>query len=259
VWALQPGYIPETGAHTRSLAGCCTIRAVTPPVLFIPGFMQPASAWAAVAEELEPPAALLEHREHSFEGRLSEIAADGAGALLAGYSLGARLALRAALREPGRYAGLVTIGVTAGIEDAAERAARAEADERLASWIEAAPIEDVVAVWERQPLFADQPETLVEQQRAGRLAQDPRELAQLLRTAGQGVLEPVWSDLLTFELPVLAIAGSRDDGYVRAANKIADLARNATAKIVENAGHAPQLQRPAEVAALIAAFRSNLA
>jgi 2-succinyl-6-hydroxy-2,4-cyclohexadiene-1-carboxylate synthase len=228
------------------------------PVLFIPGFIQPASAWAPVAERLDPPTTLLDHREHTFEGRLGEIAAAGAGGLLVGYSLGGRLALRAALRDPGRFAGLVTVGVTAGIEEAAERAARAEADERLASWIEAAPIEDVVAIWERQPLFADQSDALIEQQRAGRLAQDPVALARLLRTAGQGVLDPVWSDLLTFQLPFLAIAGSRDEGYVSAAKKMADTAPNARAQIVEHAGHAAQLQQPEEVASLVAAFRSNL-
>jgi 2-succinyl-6-hydroxy-2,4-cyclohexadiene-1-carboxylate synthase len=229
------------------------------PVLFVPGFMQPAGAWVPVAERLDPPTTLLDHREHSFEGRLAEIKAAGEGALLVGYSLGGRLALRAALRDPGRYAGLVTVGVTAGIEDPAERSARAEADERLASWIEAAPIEDVVAVWARQPLFADQSDALIERQRAGRLAQDPVALARLLRTAGQGVLEPVWSDLLTFELPLLAIAGGRDEGYVSAAKKIADTAPNARVQIVENAGHAAQLQQPEEVASLVAAFRSNLA
>jgi 2-succinyl-6-hydroxy-2,4-cyclohexadiene-1-carboxylate synthase len=229
------------------------------PVLLIPGFMQPASAWAPVAELLEPPVTLLDHREHSFEGRLAEIAAAGAEALLVGYSLGGRLALRAALRDRGRYSGVVTVGVTAGIEDPAERSARAQADDRLASWIEAAPIEDVVAVWERQPLFADQSDALVEQQRSGRLAQDPRALAMLLRTAGQGVLEPVWSHLLSFELPLLAIAGARDEGYASAARKIADIAPSARAQIVEHAGHAPQLEQPGVVASLIAAFRNDLA
>jgi 2-succinyl-6-hydroxy-2,4-cyclohexadiene-1-carboxylate synthase len=228
------------------------------PVLFIPGFMQPASAWAPVAERLGGEYTLLEHREHSFEGRLAEIAGAGAGALLVGYSLGGRVALRAALRDPERYAGLVTVGVTAGIEDPAERSARAEADERLASWIEAAPIEDVVAVWERQPLFADQAEALVEQQRPGRLVQDPRALALLLRTAGQGVLDPVWHELLTFQLPLLAGAGSRDEGYASVANKIAATAPHAKAQIVENAGHAVQLQQPAQLAAIVAAFRESL-
>ena len=227
-------------------------------MVFIPGFMQPAGAWAAVAKQLDSPTALLEHREHSFEGRLAEIAAAGEGALLVGYSLGGRLALRAALRDPARYAGLVTVGATAGIEEPATRTARAEADDRLASWIEAAPIEDVVAIWERQPLFADQSEPLVEEQRPGRLAQDPGALSQLLRTAGQGVLEPVWHELLTLELPVLAIAGARDEGYSSAAQKIASTAPNARAQIVADAGHAAHLQQPDEVAALIAAFRAGL-
>ena len=231
---------------------------MAPPVLLIPGFMQPAAAWAPVAEWLAPPTVLLDHREHTFEGRLGEIAAAGEDALLVGYSLGGRLALRAALRNPARYTGLVTVGATAGIEDPPERSARAEADDRLASWIEAAPIDDVVAVWERQPLFADQAETLVERQRPGRLAQDPVELASLLRSAGQGVLEPVWHQLLTLDLPVLALAGSRDEGYTRAAQKIADTAPRASAQIVEDAGHAPQLQQPERVATLIEEFRSNL-
>jgi len=228
---------------------------VAVPILFIPGFMQPASAWSPVADRLDEPTALLEHVQHWFEGRLAEIADAGEGAILAGYSLGGRLALRAALREPERYAGLVTVGATAGIEDPQARVARAEADERLASWVEAAPIEDVVAIWERQPLFADQSEQLIEDQRAGRLAQDPVELARLLRSAGQGVLEPVWPELLTFELPWLAIAGARDEGYSSAARKIAATAPNASARVVADAGHAAHLQQPEEVASLIADFR----
>jgi pimeloyl-ACP methyl ester carboxylesterase len=72
------------------------------------------------------------------------------------------------------------------------------------------------------------------------------------------VLEPVWHELLTLDLPVLAIAGSRDEGYSRAAHRIADMAPNAQARIVEEAGHAPQLQQPGEVASLIATLRSNL-
>ena len=178
-------------------------------VLFIPGFMQRGDAWRPVAELLGEryPSTLLDHREHSLSGRLGEIAAAGEGAVLVGYSLGGRLALRAAIADPARYRGLITVGATAGLDDPAQRSARAEADERLAAWMEAAPIEDIVALWERQPLFADQAEALVERQRAGRLSHDPRELAMMLRTAGQGVLEPVWGELLTLELPLLAVAG----------------------------------------------------
>jgi 2-succinyl-6-hydroxy-2,4-cyclohexadiene-1-carboxylate synthase len=230
-------------------------------VLFIPGFMQRGDAWRPVAELLPEryPSVTLEHEESSFEGRLREIAEAGAGRLLVGYSLGGRLGLRAALRDPERYLGVVTIGATAGIDEPSLRTARAEADERLAAWMEAASIEDIVGLWERQPLFADQSEALIEEQRPGRLAQRPRDLAMTLRTAGQGVLEPVWHELLRLDLPLLAIAGARDEGYVSAAKRMADTARRGRAEVVEEAGHAVQLQRPDEVARLIEELLGELA
>src|SRR3954470_21642887 len=88
-------------------------------VLFVPGFMQRGDAWRGVAELLPQryPSVLLEHREHTYEGRLDEIASAGEGAVLVGYSLGGRLVLRAALGDPSRYAGVVTVGATAGIEE----------------------------------------------------------------------------------------------------------------------------------------------
>jgi len=227
-----------------------------PAIVFVPGFMQPGAAWAAVAERLPEryPSVLLEHSEHTYEGRLEEIAAAGEGAVLCGYSLGGRLALRAALRDPARYAGLVTVGASAGIEAPATRAARAEADAKLASWMETQDIAQIVAVWERQPLFADQSDALLDEQRPGRLMQDPRALALLLRTAGQGALEPVWQELHSLGVPVLAVAGVLDERYCESARRIARSVPDGRAAVVELAGHAPQLQRPGEVASLLVDF-----
>ena len=181
-------------------------------ILLVPGFMQRGDAWEPLLERL-PGAQALDHSAHDYEGRLAEIAEAGEGALLCGYSLGGRLALRAALRDPGRYRGVVTIGASAGIEEPVARSTRAEADEKLAGWMEAMPITEIVSVWERQPLFADQGDALVEAQREGRLSHDPRELALLLRTAGQGTLDPVWHELEMLRPPLLAIAGVRDEPY----------------------------------------------
>ena len=80
----------------------------------------------------------------------------------------------------------------------------------------------------------------------------------MLRTAGQGVLEPVRHELLTFQLPLLAIAGARDEGYTAAAKRMAETAPRGQAAIVEEAGHATQLQRPDEVARLIEAFVAGI-
>jgi 2-succinyl-6-hydroxy-2,4-cyclohexadiene-1-carboxylate synthase len=228
----------------------------TTRVLFVPGFMQRGSAWAPVAELLPEryPSVLLDHREHSYVGRLGEIAAEGEGAVLCGYSLGGRLAIHAALREPARYAGLITLGASAGIEERAAREERARADEKIAAWMETASIGDVVAVWERQPLFADQSDALVEAQREGRLSHDPGELALLLRTAGQGKLNPVWYELGGLDLPWLALAGARDERYTAAARRIAHEAPNAHAEVVPDAGHAAQLQQPEAVERAIEQF-----
>jgi 2-succinyl-6-hydroxy-2,4-cyclohexadiene-1-carboxylate synthase len=229
-------------------------------VIFVPGFMQRGDAWAPVAELLPEryPSVLLDHEQHTLEGRLEEIAtAAGEGevpAALVGYSLGGRVALRAALQQPERYAALVTVGAGAGIDDAGARTARADADERMAAWMETTPIEDIVQIWERQPLFADQSDELVDAQAEGRLSHEPRDLALLMRTAGQGAMDPFWFDLGRLDLPVLALAGSRDNRYTAAARRIAREAPNASARVVAEAGHAAHLQQPAEVARLIAEF-----
>jgi 2-succinyl-6-hydroxy-2,4-cyclohexadiene-1-carboxylate synthase len=231
-----------------------------PSVLFVPGFMQPAEAWAEVAEQLPQryPSVLLRHAEHEREGRIAEIAAaaeevDG-DVVLCGYSLGGRLALNAAVRSPQRYAGVVVVGAAAGIQEPGERETRREADERLAAWMETQPIERIVGAWERQPLFADQSERLVEAQRPGRLSQDPRSLALLLRTAGQGAMPPIWGRLQTLDLPILALAGARDERYRRATRQIAAEAPQGYAAAIEHAGHAAHLQRPGEFADALLAF-----
>jgi 2-succinyl-6-hydroxy-2,4-cyclohexadiene-1-carboxylate synthase len=231
-------------------------------VLFIPGFMQRGDAWRPVAELLPEryPSTLLDHSEHSFEGRMREILKHAGGAdapVLAGYSLGGRLALRAALRSPESFSGVVLVGSTAGIEEGPLRVGRVEADEKLASWMEAMPIEDIVALWERQPLFADQVDALVEAQRAGRLAQDPRSLALLLRTAGQGALVPVWHELETMRPPLLAVAGARDELYARVAERMAETAPDGRVALIEAAGHAAHMQQPEAFARQMSGFLSR--
>jgi 2-succinyl-6-hydroxy-2,4-cyclohexadiene-1-carboxylate synthase len=226
-------------------------------VVFVPGFMQRGEAWAPVAGRVAEryPTLCLDFATHTLDERLAELrAAAPRGATVVGYSMGGRLALQLAAREPGRIGALVTVGSSAGIADPAERARRRAADEELADWIESASIEEVVARWETQPVFAGQPPELVAAQRPGRLAHRPHELAALLRSAGQGAVEPVWDELPKLDAPLLAIAGERDERYVTAAARLAELAPRARALTIPGAGHAAHLERPAAVAAAIEEF-----
>jgi 2-succinyl-6-hydroxy-2,4-cyclohexadiene-1-carboxylate synthase len=228
-----------------------------PLVIFVPGFMQRGEAWAPVAERVAKryPSACLDFRTHSFEARLGELReAAPPGSVAVGYSMGGRLALHLAVREPERFAGLVTVGASPGVDDPGERRRRREADGELAAWMERSTIEEVVARWERLPVFAGQPEDLVERQRRGRLSHDPRLLAHLLRSAGQGALPGIFDRLPRLPTPVLALAGERDERYLQAGRRIALLAPRGDTLPVMGAGHAAHLEQPETVARLVLEF-----
>lgn len=231
-----------------------------PDVVLVPGFMQGARSWDAVLERIgrRYSARAIEHAAHDLNGRLAEIeAAAPRGAALVGYSLGGRLALHAGLRaagDRGRYGALITLGASPGIENPSERAERRAADEALAAWIESSPIEDVVARWEDNPALGGQPPQLVAGQRADRLARDPADLAALLRSAGQGAMEPAWDQLEGLELPLLALAGERDHRYVEAATRMGVMAAAGRARFIEDAGHAAHLERPEAFSAALLDF-----
>jgi len=235
-------------------------KAERPEIVLVPGFMQGSRSWSAVLARISRSyrAVALEHQAHDFEGRLVEIeAATAAGAALVGYSLGGRLALHVALRaadEPGRFGALVTLGTSAGIEDPAERAERRASDDRLAAWIERSPIGAVVDRWEQTPALAGQPPEVVAAQRADRIAHDPARLAELLRSAGQGAVEPLWHRLPALQTPLLALAGDRDPRYAEAAERMRALAPHGRARTIPAAGHAAHLEQPDAFAAALLEF-----
>ena len=214
--------------------------------------MQHADTWSPIAAAVGEryPVRLVDFETWTFEERMGEI--HGEGCVVVGYSMGGRLALHGALRDA--FAGLVVVGASAGISDAAERRRREQADSELADWIEVHSIEEVVARWERNPVFASQSADLVDAQRAGRLAHAPADLARLLRSAGQGALDPIWDRLDSLEMPVLALAGEHDRTYRAASERIASLAPAGSTGVIPDAGHAAHLEQPDAVRDAILAF-----
>src|SRR5262249_62173637 len=76
---------------------------------------------------------------------------------LCGYSLGGRVALHVALAAPERVRRLLLLSTSAGIEDGLERGRRRASDRRLVAELERLPLEQFIARWNRQPLFAGDP------------------------------------------------------------------------------------------------------
>jgi 2-succinyl-6-hydroxy-2,4-cyclohexadiene-1-carboxylate synthase len=224
-----------------------------PRLVLVHGFTQTSACWGPVADALAEDHTVV-RVDAPGHGRSADIIAGlrGGARLIAdrghratylGYSMGARYCLHLALSNPELVDGLVLLGGTAGIEDPAERAARAADDERLATQIEHGGVDAFLDAWMQNPLFAGQtPEQAMLDVRRQNTAAG---LAMSLRQAGTGVQDPLWAKLERLSMPVLVLAGARDDKFTALGRRIADtIGDNATFAAVLAAGHAAHLERP---------------
>jgi 2-succinyl-6-hydroxy-2,4-cyclohexadiene-1-carboxylate synthase len=163
------------------------------------------------------------------------------------------MCLRLAADQPDLVRALVLVGASPGLADGAERAARVAADQALASAIERDGVAAFLDRWLAQPLFATLPAEAAG--RAERLANPPEGLAAALRQLGTGAQAPLWDRLDGLGMPVLLIAGALDAKFADLAGRMAAaIGPGARVELVEGAGHAAHLERPAEVAGLVARF-----
>ena len=222
-------------------------------VVLVHGFTQTRRSWDVVAGALA-----LRHDVVALDapghGELSDVGLDlwqgarlvaqqGGRAAYAGYSMGGRLCLHVALAHPDFVEALVLVGATAGIRDEIERDRRRRDDEARAARIERDGVDGFLDEWLAQPLFASLP-------REARGLDDRRTntaagLAASLRLAGTGAQEPLWDRLAELEMPVLLVAGERDEKFTALAHEMEQaIGGNARVALVAGAGHAAHLERP---------------
>lgn len=170
--------------------------------------------------------------------------------MLAGYSMGGRIALHVALEAPERVSLLVLVSATAGIEDDGERAARSERDRRLADEIEEGTIERFVDRWRAQSMFADDPPEVDALARADQSRNRPDGIAAALRGVGTGEMRPLWGRLGELTMPVAILVGERDTKFYAPGRRMAELLPHATVSVVSG-GHVLPLENPAAVAEAI--------
>ncbi|MFM8663304.1 MAG: 2-succinyl-6-hydroxy-2,4-cyclohexadiene-1-carboxylate synthase, partial [Acidimicrobiaceae bacterium] len=158
--------------------------------------------------------------------------------------------------EPQKVSRLVLISTTAGIEDKELRLARIKSDEELARRLEQIGVDQFVDEWLSQPLFAGlNAET---NQRAVRIKNTAIGLSSSLRLCGAGRQQPTWSRLKELTMPILVIAGARDEKYRGLAERlVSEIGGNATLKIIENSGHTPHLEQPKIFQELLSNFLSK--
>ncbi len=170
--------------------------------------------------------------------------------VLVGYSMGGRIALHVALAAPERVARLVLISATAGIDDPEERARRRDADHRLADEIEEGPIEEFVARWRSQPMFAEDPPEVGALARADQSRNRPDGVAAALRGIGTGDMEPLWGRLGRLRIPVTVMAGNRDVKFCLLGERLAGLLPDARLHLVPG-GHGLPFEDPRAIAEAI--------
>lgn len=174
-----------------------------------------------------------------------------------GYSMGGRMLLHAALDDRvGEIRSLILIGVTPGIESSTERAERRAADVRLAARIRQIGTEAFVTEWLAQPMFAD----LTDEQSAKvkRFENSHEGMASSLVHCGTGAQEPLWERLSTLRMPVLVIAGTRDEKFTAVGERmVAAIGSNARFVGIEG-GHAVHAQNPAVTASVVASWGTQL-
>jgi len=247
-----------------------------PALLLLHGFTGSGSVWAALAAGLRrrrlrtiapdlpghgragvPPdlaSASVERTADDLARLVRRL--DAAPAHVLGYSLGARVALALAVANPEVIDRLVLESPSAGVADPAERAARREADERLADEIERDGLEAFIDRWERNPVFASHAKLdprRASHQREIRLRNSPAGLAASLRAAGQGAMTPLHDRLVEITRPTLVIAGALDPARHRAEQVAAGIP-GARLAIIVRAGHTPHLERPDAFRRLVIEF-----
>jgi 2-succinyl-6-hydroxy-2,4-cyclohexadiene-1-carboxylate synthase len=193
-------------------------------------------------------------RPISFAGCVEDVLAAAPDRfVLCGYSMGGRIAQKVALAAPERVARLVLVATSAGIADPEARAARIAADRALADEVEGMTVERFVARWQAQPIFAGTPPEAARVWGDDLARNDPRALAEALRTIGGGAMEPFWDRLGELTMPVTIVVGSRDEKFVRLAREeYVPRIPHAQVHVVEGAGHGLPREAPGALAAAIA-------
>ncbi|CAN5607999.1 2-succinyl-6-hydroxy-2,4-cyclohexadiene-1-carboxylate synthase [soil metagenome] len=186
---------------------------------------------------LPPDAYTIEGTSRALLGLLDGLGVENP--VIAGYSMGGRLALYLALRHPDRLSGIFLESASPGLESAEVRARRRRADEQKATRLESGDFREFLRYWYRQPLFASlaRDEGLLRKTIEDKLRNDPAELATSLRGMGAGSQPSLWGELPDLRVPALAVAGERDEKFVGVSRRMETLGPGMTTAIVPEAGH----------------------
>ena len=184
---------------------------------------------------------------HAFAGELAGPLAEGMEKpVLAGYSLGGRLALHAMALFPERWGGAVIASAHPGLCCVEDRLARRTSDAIWAERARTLPWEEFLADWNRQALFgAGSADRL---QRQSTLAPRREEVAVAFETWSLAAQEDLRGALRAFSAPVLWIVGEHDTRFAAIGESMAEVFEDFRLLVIPQGGHRVLEEAPEEVA-----------
>lgn len=209
------------------------------PILALHGNLGSTADWERTGVAGLKAVDLWEHSEkgfHEFAEALAGPLSEGLQKpILAGYSLGGRLALHALAAFPERWSGAVILSAHPGLCCVEDRLARRTSDliwarrARELSWGE------FLDRWNAQPLFGETSVDLLERQRS--LESRREAVASAFETWSLGRQEDLRVSLRRFSGPIRWLTGGKDDRFTRLGEEMAATHPTVRQVIVPDIGH----------------------
>ena len=222
-------------------------------IVALHGNLGPASDWEALSLTGLHAIDLWDHSELSFFEFADELATTLTRGLenpiLAGYSLGGRLALHAMAIHPERWSGAVIVSAHPGLCCVEDRLARRVSDEIWAKDAREMAWGAFLEKWNRQPVFAG-PNSVISD---AHLALESRReaIALAFEIWSLGRQEDLRRSLRSFHGPVLWITGGHDEKFTRLGAEMAEVFPNFRHAVIPGCGHRVLGEKSEEVARLV--------
>ena len=232
-----------------------------PPLLLTHGYSASSAMWAPNINSLDADRQVIiwdlrghgysdspaDPSQYSQDASVDDMAAildecDVTRAVIGGHSLGGYLSLAFWLAHPARVAALLLIDTGPGFKQDAGRAQWNDLAETFATGFETRGLDALSA----GPEVNTGPH-------------DPQGLAHAARGILTQTDATVISSLADIDVPTLVLVGEKDRPFLTAADYVAGKIPHSTKVIIAEAGHAPNLDQPAEFDAAVTVFLAQSA
>ncbi len=154
--------------------------------------------------------------------------------VLLGYSMGGRMALHALLEKDSPWDAAIIVSAHPGLESEEERSARRVQDSEWAARALQLDWRDFLTAWNAQPVLGGEAAGMADRRL---LASRKQEVARSFMDWSLGAQEPLWDRLSEIQVPLLWVAGGRDEKFRMLGERAISAVPGARFMVLEKAGH----------------------